>query len=58
MNLDYMNLWVKAAKERAKEVWASTKSYQESNDKVHVKLLQLSEEALCQGHSHPVASSA
>ena len=33
-NLDYVNLWARAAEEKAEEAWALVKSYQELNDKV------------------------
>ena len=33
-NLDYVNLRVRAAEEKAEEAWALVKSYQELNDKV------------------------
>ena len=33
-NLEYANLQVRAAKEKAEEAWALVRSYQESNDKV------------------------
>ena len=38
--MDYANLRVKAAEEKAEEAWALTKSYQESNDKVWSELLR------------------
>ena len=39
-DIDYANLQVKAAEERAEEAWTLTKSYQESNDKVWSELLR------------------
>ena len=41
-----MDLWVRAAEKRAEEAWVLAKSYQESNDKVQVKLLLLVKEVL------------
>jgi hypothetical protein len=48
-NLDYANLRVKAAEERANEAWALVKSYQESNDKVTGGC-----GLICRSHTNPV----